>query len=55
MDVKDRIRVEESRQPRKEIRRSERHLIVRIHAAKYKHHAPFWHGQRARAFEAIGF
>jgi len=39
MDAKDRIRVEEFRQLRKEIRGSETHLIVGIDVAKDKHHA----------------
>jgi transposase len=39
MDVQDRIRVEEFRQLRKEIRGSEKHLIVGIDVAKDKHHA----------------
>lgn len=39
MDVKDRIRVEEFRQLRREIRGSEKHLIVGIDVAKDKHHA----------------
>ncbi len=41
MDVVDRIRVEEFRQLRKQIRGSERHLIVGIDVAKDKHHAFF--------------
>ncbi|MBW2065061.1 MAG: transposase [Deltaproteobacteria bacterium] len=41
MDVVDRIRVEEFRQLKKEIRGSERHLIVGIDVAKDKHHAFF--------------
>jgi transposase len=41
MDIVDRIRVEEFRQLKKEIRGSERHLIVGIDVAKDKHHAFF--------------
>jgi transposase len=41
MDVRDRIRLEEFRQLKKEIRGSERHLIVGIDIAKEKHHAFF--------------
>jgi transposase len=41
MDVEDRIRLEEFRQLKKEIRNSERHLIVGIDVAKDKHHAFF--------------
>jgi transposase len=41
MDVNDRIRLEEFRQLKKEIRGSERHLIVGIDIAKEKHHAFF--------------
>lgn len=41
MDMGDRIRVDEFRQLRKEIRGSERHLIVGIDVAKDKHHGFF--------------
>ena len=41
MDVEDRIRLERFRQLKKEIRGSERHLIVGIDVAKDKHHAFF--------------
>jgi transposase len=41
MDVEDRIRLEEFRQLKKEIRGSEKHLIVGIDVAKDKHHAFF--------------
>ena len=41
MDVEDHIRLEEFRQLKKEIRGSERHLIVGIDVAKDKHHAFF--------------
>ncbi len=41
MDVADRIRLEEFRQLRKEIRGSEKHLIVGIDVAKDKHTAFF--------------
>ena len=41
MDVEDRIRVEEFRQLKKEIRGSQEHLIVGIDVAKDKHHAFF--------------
>ncbi len=41
MDIADRIRLEEFRQLRKEIRGSERHLIVGIDIAKDKHNAFF--------------
>ncbi len=41
MDIEDRIRVEEFRQLKKEIRGSERHLIVGIDVAKDKHNAFF--------------
>ena len=41
MDVKDCIRVEAFRQLKKEIRGSERHLIVGIDVAKDKHNAFF--------------
>lgn len=41
MDVEDRIRLDEFRQLKKEIRGSERHMIVGIDIAKDKHHAFF--------------
>jgi len=41
MEIKDRTRLEEFRQLKKEIRGSERHLIVGIDIAKDKHHAYF--------------
>ena len=41
MDVEDRIRLEEFRQLKKEIRGSESHLIVGIDVAKDRHHAFF--------------
>ena len=41
MDITDRIRLEEFRQLRKEIRGSEKHLIVGIDVAKDKHNAFF--------------
>jgi len=41
MDVEDRIRLEEFRQLKREIRGSERHLIVGIDVAKDRHHAFF--------------
>ncbi len=41
MDVLDRIRIEEFRQLKKEIRGSEEHLIVGIDIAKEKHHGFF--------------
>ena len=41
MDIEDRIRVEEFRQLKNEIRVSGRHLIVGIDVAKDKHHAFF--------------
>ena len=41
MDIVDRIRIEEFRQLKKEIRGSEKHLIVGIDIAKDKHHAFF--------------
>lgn len=41
MDVEDRIRIEEFRQLKKEIRGSEEHLIVGIDVAKEKHNAFF--------------
>jgi transposase len=44
MDVEDRIRVEQFRQLKKEVRGSERHLIIGIDVAKDKHHAFFGTG-----------
>ena len=41
MDVEDRIRLEDFRQLKKEIRGSERHLIVGIDVAKENHTAFF--------------
>ena len=41
MDVQDLMRIEEFRQLKKEVRGSERHLIVGIDVAKDKHNAFF--------------
>ena len=48
MDSVDRIRIQEFRQLKKEIRGSERHLIVGIDVAKDKHTPPFLGRQKGK-------
>jgi len=55
MDVEDRIRIEEFRQLKKEIRGSERHLIVGIDVAKDRHNAFFGTGTGATLLRRLVF